>query len=53
MVAFFLAHSAVAADIDPYLTLSPPAITNGQIQFSLNGEPDIPCVIESSPDLVN
>lgn len=52
-ITLFFSHFTIASNIDPYLTLSPPTLTNGQVQFSLNGEPDIPCVIESSPDLAN
>src|SRR5438270_9645339 len=38
---------------DPQMTLSAPACTNGQIQFSLTCESGVSYVIESSPDMVN
>jgi hypothetical protein len=38
---------------DPQVSLSGPVLTNGQVQLSINGEPGISYVIESSPDFVN
>jgi hypothetical protein len=42
-----------ALTIDSNLTLTPPILTNSQVQFSLLGEPGVTCVIQSSSDLLN
>jgi hypothetical protein len=41
------------AAIDPFLLLSTPAVTNGQLHFTLQTESGVSYVIEMSPDLQN
>jgi len=38
---------------DPQIALGAPVLTNGQVQLTLNGEPGISYIVESSPDLLN
>ena len=51
--ALLVSSRLFALTIDPYLTLTAPVCTNGQVQFSLVGEPGATCIIESSSDLQN
>jgi hypothetical protein len=51
--ALFAPNLLIASGLDSNLTLTTPAMTNGQVQFSVVGEPGVTCVVQSSPDLLN